>query len=113
MEQIDNLKKAYEKLYLAARNVLELSEQDSSGDYIMHPDNCDDLFEAYQAVYRAKKESEPTCEHQGNNTAYYDHVKCNDCGAVLTDGGWDIASGKWFKNISEAKFYQEHGRLPK
>ena len=44
----------------------------------------------------------------------WDHRACTHCGGVWTDRGtsWGCAGGKWFSSIMDAKFYQEHGRLP-
>lgn len=53
----------------------------------------------------------PVCGHR-NSLAAYDHVRCQDCGSVVTDGGWGIASRKRFKSLAEASFYKRNGRLP-
>ncbi len=53
------------------------------------------------------------CKHQCGGRATYDYYICEDCGSILTDGGWGIASRKWFKDKREAEFYQENGYRPK
>ena len=49
------------------------------------------------------------CQHK-DKTPKYDHIKCDSCGSVLTDGDWGVASRKWFKSLDVAKFYQKNGR---
>lgn len=51
------------------------------------------------------------CKHD-DTTPSYEYVTCNNCGAVRTDSKWGIASNTWFRNLNEAKFYQQHGRSP-
>ena len=51
------------------------------------------------------------CQHN-EGEASYTHWNCLDCGAIKTDGGWGIASRKWFPSVDVAKFYQQHGRMP-
>ncbi|AUR97665.1 hypothetical protein NVP1243O_42 [Vibrio phage 1.243.O._10N.261.54.B5] len=53
------------------------------------------------------------CDHSGGYQSKYDHGVCLDCGYISTDSGWGIASNKWFKSVSDAKFYQENGFIPK
>lgn len=48
------LKKAYEELYRAARDILELSEPNDNG-FDIHEDCYKDLAEAHKAVYQAKE----------------------------------------------------------
>lgn len=54
------------------------------------------------------------CGHD-HVTSGYDHIKCQSCGSIRTDWGegWGVAGGgKWFRSVSEAKFYRDNGRLP-
>ena len=51
------------------------------------------------------------CQHKNGTKPDWTYSTCKDCGAVLTDGDWGIASRKWFRNLVEAKFYKEHGRF--
>lgn len=51
------------------------------------------------------------CQHKNGTKPDWTYSTCKDCGSVLTDGGWGLASHKWFRNLAEAKFYKEHGRF--
>ena len=53
------------------------------------------------------------CKHNTGSSIHYTHVVCNNCGKVRTDGGWGVASRKWFDNLEQAKFYEKNGFLPK
>jgi len=48
------LKKAYEKLNIAARDILELAEPNGEG-FDIHEDCYNDLAEAHKAVYQASQ----------------------------------------------------------
>jgi hypothetical protein len=56
------------------------------------------------------------CEHQFE--ARWAHHDCTKCGAVKFGNSkadredYGVAAGKIFKNMGEAKFYQQNGRLP-
>ncbi len=56
------------------------------------------------------------CDHDWK--AAWAHNDCVKCGAVMFGNSkndrsdYGVAAGKTFKNMSEAKFYQNHGRLP-
>jgi hypothetical protein len=53
-----------------------------------------------------------SCQHKSGTTAHWKYVTCHDCGSVKTDGGWGIASNKWFKSEAEADFFRINGRYP-
>ncbi len=53
------------------------------------------------------------CDHGGSDYApSYTHTNCTVCGAIKTDMDWGVASASWFDTLLDAKFYQQHGRLP-
>jgi hypothetical protein len=52
------------------------------------------------------------CKHVNGTDPEYDHVICRNCRSILTDGEWGVASRQWFGSVSEAKLYQQTGRLP-
>lgn len=57
--------------------------------------------------------STETCKHNNGSTPIgYDESRCNDCGMISVGGSWGIASRMWFRNLEEAKFYRDNGRLP-
>ncbi len=45
----------YKKLMTAARNILELSDQNDTGEYLVDPDNIEDLAEAHREVYEMEE----------------------------------------------------------
>lgn len=57
-----------------------------------------------------------TCNHEF--LAKWDHSKCVKCGVIYIGNSksnredWGVAAGKTFKNMEEAKFYKNNGRLP-
>lgn len=55
----------------------------------------------------------PKCNHHHGTTANMKYSRCNNCGMILTDSGWGIASNMWFNSEDEAEFYKRNGRLPK
>ena len=60
-------------------------------------------------------ENDNPCRHKSGTTASWDYVTCNDCGFILTGNHkdrWGIASGMWFKSISDADFFKKNGKLP-
>ncbi|MDE4917761.1 hypothetical protein ACUXAV_005105 [Cupriavidus metallidurans] len=69
-----------------------------------------ELAEEIRALAAPVHEVAP-CKHY-NSMPRYDHTECLDCGSVLADSDWGIASNKRFKSLEEARFYQKHGRLP-
>lgn len=50
------------------------------------------------------------CLHDGERTMHYTHVRCEQCGFICTDGGWGIASRKWFPSLAAAEHYRKTGR---
>lgn len=66
------------------------------------------LMERINEIEPAKEE----CKHP-MTTPSYDHVTCDSCNMIRTDGGWSCASRKWFGNVESAKFYEKNGFLPK
>lgn len=75
------------------------------------PDHVDMRHDALHPGY-AVPTALNACQHKSGTTPHYDHVTCNDCGGIRTDGSWGIASNKWFKSEDEAKFYKTNGRYP-
>jgi len=75
-------------------------------------------LEGYQKLLddckQAEEQPKPFCLHH-SVTASYEHVTCRTCGAVRTgshEDRWGVAKSTWFKNLAEAEFYKENGRLP-
>jgi hypothetical protein len=67
-----------------------------------------------KAAFAPVRVSKRTCEHKSAEPKC-DHLECTACGSIKTDWGasWGAAAGgKWFRSVSEAKFYKDHGCLP-
>ena len=52
------------------------------------------------------------CKHDGGWSPRWDHGFCNKCGKVKVDRQWGVASGKWFDNLDQARFYKKNGFIP-
>ncbi len=65
-----------------------------------------------EGVFVVNDGADDKCKHQSTE-ALYTHVECNTCHHIKTDGGWGVASRKWFENLEQAKFYERNGFIPK
>jgi hypothetical protein len=115
-------------LHQAAQKAVEACDDSSTVQQIDAPDAgpipeiCDGMDKAavwsyaHLCGYRAALQQQPepvACLHKGDHTPKWDHIVCDDCGAVQVSGAdWGIASRKWFQSLEVAKFYRDHGRLP-
>ena len=64
--------------------------------------------------YTSLEKCTSDCEHS-DVKPNWDYVTCTQCGHIKTGNhadAWGIAKGQWFKNVEEAKFYKQHGRIP-
>lgn len=66
---------------------------------------------ASKVIEMCKRNEKPVCHHE-NRYPERKWCRCSDCGSVLTDSGWGIASRMWFNSPSEAEFYRINGRFP-
>jgi len=63
------------------------------------------------AKYLEPVVEEQKCGH-GSTKPSWNWVQCLDCGMICPDTTFGAAANKWFKNHTEAQFFQANGRYP-